>query len=326
MRKIQKRGNVRDSQLAFFINQLDNMDPTLHQPLMNVSWGRDIKLRGNVTLANESTSFLRNKFGAAGTLSSKIAGKGPAKPWISANSTAIPGVSVDSERIVTPLRPLARQIDFTSIELKRSMLTGQSIDTSKTEALQQQYQLETDAMVYIGDTDVGALGLLNSTQVTSYTVAAGASGSTLWLNKTADEILADFNKLLVDTWNSGALAICPKKVGLPPAQFGYISTIKVSSAGNMSLLNYIAENCIAKQINGVPLEIVPMKYLVGIGSGNSDRMIAYTNEKNLLRFPMVPIQRETPYYQGITFLAPYVYGFGEVEFVYPETVRYADGI
>lgn len=324
--KIQRRGSARDSQLSFFINQLDNLDPTLHQPLMNVTWGRDIKLRGNVTLANESTSFLRNKFGAAGTLSSKLAGKGPSKPWISGNSSAIQGVSVDSERIVTPLRPLARQIDFTSIELKRSMSTGQSIETAKTEALQMQYQLETDAMIYIGDTDVSALGLLNSTQVTSYTVANGAAGSPLWVNKTPDEILADINKILVDTWNSSALAICPRKLGLPPAQFGYISTIKVSSAGNMSLLNYIAENCIAKQINGVNLEIVAMKYLVGIGGGGSDRMIAYTNEKNLVRFPMAPIMRETAYYQGISFIAPYVYGFGEVEFPYPETLRYGDGI
>jgi hypothetical protein len=41
---------------------------------------------------------------------------------------------------------------------------------------------------------------------------------------------------------------------------------------------------------------------------------------------MVPIRRETAYYQGIRFIAPYLWLFGEMEFVYPETVLYADGI
>ena len=55
-------------------------------------------------------------------------------------------------------------------------------------------------------------------------------------------------------------------------------------------------------------------------------MVAYTNDESRVRFPMVPVRRETPYYQGIRFHAPYLWAFGEVEFVYPETVRYADGI
>jgi hypothetical protein len=55
-------------------------------------------------------------------------------------------------------------------------------------------------------------------------------------------------------------------------------------------------------------------------------MVAYTNDVNRLRFPLVPLQRQTAYYKGIHYMAPYVYGFGEVEFVYPETVRYADGL
>jgi len=40
----------------------------------------------------------------------------------------------------------------------------------------------------------------------------------------------------------------------------------------------------------------------------------------------VPVRRETAYYQGIRFTAPYLYAFGQIEFVYPETVQYADGI
>lgn len=322
MPKMKKK--AMDSTLAYFVNQLDNFDQTLHQPLMSVSWGRDIQLRGNVTLANESTSFTRNGFAANGTLSSKLT-KGPAKPFISGNTTAIPGVSLNGERIVTPLRPLAREIGFTSIELQRSQLLGQPIDAQQMQALQLQYQLEVDAMVYIGDTDVGAEGLINSSLVTASNVAAGVGGTT-WALKTPAEILVDVNAILNAAWLASGYAVCPSELRLPPAQYSLISTMLVSTAGSVSVLKYVAENCISNNVNGKPLNIQPLKWLTGAGAAGADRMVAYTNDLNHVRFPLVPIARQTAYYKGIHFLAPYVYGFGEVEFVYPETVRYMDGI
>lgn len=311
---------VQDSTLAFFISQLDNFDPTLHAPLFNVTWGRDIKLRPNVSLAQESTSFARNAVAAPGTLSAG------GKPWISANTKAIPGVGINSERLVLPLRPLAQEISYTSIELQRSQLLGQPIDTMKLDAFNMSYQMNTDAMVYVGDTDVGAEGLLNSSLVTASAVATGASGSKLWKNKTPDEILADVNDMLRTSWQNSGFAVCPADLLLPPEQFSYIASQKVSSAGNVSILKFLKENCIALVQNGKELNINPVKWATGRGADSTDRMCCYTNQLNFVRFPLVPVRRETPYYQGITFSAPYVYGFGEMEFVYPETMLYRDGI
>lgn len=315
-----KKKKAMDSTLSYFVNQLDNLDPKLHQPLMNVTWGRDIQLRGNVTLANESTSFTRSKFGGNGTLSAQ------GKAFISSNTTALPGVTVNGERIVTPLRPLAREIGFTSIELERSQLLGTPIDAQQMDGLQNLYQLETDAMVYVGDADVGAEGLVNSSLVNAALVAVGASTFTTWSTKTPDEILKDVNDMLTASWTAAAFAVCPAELRIPPVQFGLIATAKVSSAGNVSILKYLEENSISLKINGKPLNIQPLKWLVGAGASVTDRMMAYTNDVDKVRFPMVPIRRNTAYYKGIHFLAPYVYGFGEVEFVYPETVIYRDGI
>lgn len=321
--KVTKK--VKDSTLAYFVNQLDNFDQTLHMPLMNVTWGRDIKLRGNVSLANESTSFTRSGFGAGGTQSSKIA-KGPAKPFIAPGATALPGVAINGERVVTPLRPLGRELSYSFIELQRSQLLGQPIDQQQMTALQLQYQLETDAMVYIGDTDVGAEGLINSSLVTADNVAGADATARLWANKTPAQILADVNEILQAAWAASGFAACPSELRLPPAQYSSISTQLVSTAGSISILKYLAENCIANNINGKPLNIQPLKWLTGAGALGVDRMVAYSNDVNFLRFPLVPLQRQTAYYKGIHFMAPYVYGFGEVEFVYPETVRYKDGL
>lgn len=324
-----RKFKTKDSALAYFVNQLDNLDKRLYEPLTSVSWGRDIKLRPGITMSAESTSFIQSAIAAAGSLTNANGGAyntGGGMPWISPETTAIPGVSIDGTRVVTPLRLLAREVAFTSVELERSQLLGQPIDAQKTDALNLLYQMNTDQMVYIGSSDVSAKGLLNSSLVTAGSVANGASGSPLWTNKTPDEILADVNTLITSAWSASAFAVCPSELRLPPAQFAYIASQKVSSAGNVSILTFLEDNSISLRINGKKLNIQPIKWLTTRGSGSTDRMVVYTNDEARVRFPMVPIRRETAYYQGIRFTAPYLWAFGEVEFVYPETVQYADGI
>lgn len=317
-----RRFQTRDSMLAFYVNMLENLDRRLYEPLVSVSWGRDIKLRSGITMSNESTSFIRSAFAGAGTLQNTTGNM----PWISPETTAIPGVSVNGQKIVLPLRLLAREVSYTSVELERSQLTGQPIDVQKLDALNMLYQMNTDQMVYVGSSDVGATGLINDAGVTVGSVATGVSGSTLWSAKTPDEILADVNTLLESCWSAAGFAVCPSKLLLPPVQFSYLTSQKVSSAGNVSILKFLKENSIALAVNGAELDIQPVKWLTGAGAMSADRMVAYTNDEMRVRFPMVPIRRETAYHQGIRFFAPYLWAFGQIELVYPETVQYADGI
>jgi hypothetical protein len=309
-----------DSTLAYYVNQLDNLDKKLYEPLYATTWGRDIKLRTGISMANESTSFIRSTLGSVGSQSAT------GKPWLAPNSTTLPGVSVNGERIVLPLRLLGQEVSYTSVELERSQLLGQPIDQQKFDGLNILYQMSTDEMVYVGDTAVGATGLLNSDLVVSGSVANGAAGTSTWATKTPDEILADVNTLIEAAWQASGYSVCPDKLLLPPVQYAYIASQKISTAGNVSILTFLEDNSISLRVNGRKLDIQPVKWLTGRGASGKNRMVTYTNDENRVRFPMVPIRRETPYYLGIKFNAPYIWAFGEVEFVYPETVRYADGI
>lgn len=320
------RAKTQDSALSYFVNQLENLDKRLYEPLTSVSWSRDIKLRAGITMSNESTSFIRSAFSGNASLGVGSGNTGGNMPWISAETTTIPGVQVNGQKVTLPLRLLAREISYTSVELERSQLTGQPIDVQQLNALNILYSMNTDQMSYIGSTDVGATGLLNAASVTVEDVADGLSGSPLWADKTPDEIVADVNTLITNSWSASAFAVCPGKLLLPPANFSYIASQKVSSAGNVSILKYIQENCISLQINGKALDIQPVKWLTGRGVDGVNRMVAYTNDEDKVRFPMVPIRRETAYFQGIKFFAPYLWAFGVLEVVYPETIRYADGI
>jgi hypothetical protein len=322
---MKRRLKTKDSTLSYFVNQLENLDKRLYEPLVAVSWGRDVKLRPGITMSNESTSFVRSAFAGTGTLSNGLTNGGN-MPWISAETVDIPGISVNGQKITLPLRLLARELTYTSVELDRSALLGQPIDTQKMDALNLLYQMNTDQMVYVGLSDVGATGLLNNASVSLMSVPNGATGSPLWTSKTPDEIVFDINTLVTNAWAAAAYAVCPDSLLLPPAQFAYLSSQKVSSAGNISILKYIKENCIALEVNGRELRLSPVKWLPGLGTNSGNRMVAYTNDESRVRFPMVPIRRETAYYRGIRFAAPYLWAFGEMEIVYPETVYYADGI
>lgn len=328
-----------DSTGAFLVGELERLDMTLHEPLVSVTWGRDIDLREDVTLADEISSYTVSTYASSGGLG---AGNsiGNGKAWMGKKTNQVAGVGVDIGKIVQPLTPWALELAYTILELESAAKTGRPIDVQKYNALKLKHQMDIDEQVYIGDTSLGMYGLWNSNNRTGVdqvsnvsNVVAGASGQTLWTGKTADEILSDFNSLLVSVWAASGYALMPGKVALPPVQFGYISTEKVSQAGNVSILKYVKDNNVLTAETGKELEIVPSKWLVGAGVGGTigtlgtvDRMVAYTQDKDRVRFPMTMLNSTPIQYDSIYHKATYYGRLGVIEIVYPETLGYRDGI
>ena len=312
------------SDLAYFVNSLELFDPTFNEPLMIVTAGRDIAFKP-AGFDIEATSFLRNTFGATGSQQAQ------GFPWQASNGNNAPGVSIDSQKVTTPLRLLERNITYSQVELMKSQRVGQPLDTSKLIALNKLYQLDLDKAVYTGAQDNFAnfYGLVNNPDIDTADVADnGTPGETEWTLKDPDQIVNDINSALETAWQNSGLAFPPNKVLLPPSQYAYICAQKVSTAGNISILNYIKINCITTQINGT-LDIAPLKFLTP-GPNGADatkaRMVVYTNDMEYVRFPLAPIQGGPAWQQGYNYFRPYMYGFGQTEFVYPETIVYRDGI
>ncbi len=326
-------GRTVDSTGAFLVGELERLDMTLHEPLAAVTWGRDIDLREDVTIADEVSSFTLSTFASAGGFGAGQ-GIGNGKAWIGKNSDQITGVSADIAKVPHQLRPWAMELKYTILELESAAKLGRPVDQQKYEGLQLKHQMDIDEQVYIGDTSTGDTGLLNNSLVTNVNnVAVGASGSTNWSKKTPDEILADFNTALTSVWAASAYAVMPGRALLPPAQFGYISTQKVSQAGNVSILKYVQENNLLTTSGKGKLEIFPVKWLVGAGVGGTvgtpgtvDRMVVYTKEKQRVRYPMTLLQRTPIQYDSIYHKTTYFCRLGAIEVVYPETIGYFDGI
>ena len=303
-----------DSTGAFLLGELERLDQTMHDPLVSVTWGRDIDLRSDVSIADETSSFTNSSFAAAG-------GPSPSgKSWVGKNTDAIAGIALDIGKTAQPLTLWATQIGWTIPELESAKAVGRPVDSQKYAGLLLKHQMDTDEHVYIGDEVIGVEGLLNSSKVGATNV------NVAWATATPQQILDDVNLVLNNAWLASGFAVCPDKLLLPPVQFSLLTSRIVSDAGNISILEFLKLNSLSNSVNGRPLDIQPSKWCVKRGVGNTDRMMCYTQSENRVRFPMVPLQRTPIEYRDLRQLTTYFGRLGAVEWVYPETAYYADGL
>ncbi|MDU7187422.1 MAG: DUF2184 domain-containing protein, partial [Klebsiella sp.] len=208
---------------------------------------------------------------------------------------------------------------WTVLELASAQKLGRPIDTQKYEAMKLKWNMDTDEQVYIGDSGLGVAGMLNLPDITPLAAAAAWTATT-----DPDVILQDINLLLTDVWMRSGYAVCPAKIGLAPELFGLLTIKKVSSAGNISVLEYVKINSIAFQENGEPLEIVSIKWASKRGAGGSHRIVAYTQDEKYIRFPMVPLLNTPLEYRSMQQLTVYYGKLGQVEVPYSNTLSYLD--
>jgi len=326
-------GRTVDSTGAFLVGELERLDQTLNMPLAAVSYGRDIDMREDVSLADEIASYTLSTFASAGNMGTG-SGIRSGKAWMGKGTNEIGGVAVDIGKFPQPLTPWGLEVKYTILELESAAKMGRPIDDQKFEALKLKHQMDIDEQVYVGDATLNQGGLLNNANVSNVSnLPNGALGSPTWASKTPAEILADVNAVIVSNWSASGWAVMPTRIGLPPVQFGYISTQTISSAGNISILKYLLENNILVTSGKGKLEIVPMKWLVGAGAGGTigtpgtvDRMICYNKDKKFVQYPMTMLQRTPVQYVSIYHQTTYYCRLGVVEVRYPETFGYRDGL
>ena len=316
-----------DSTGAFLIGELERLDQTLHMPLASVTWSRDMKVRTDVMMGDELSSFTNSSFASAG-------GTSPTgKSWIGKNTNGLTGVALDIGKTASPLTLWGQALNYTLPELASAMQLGRPIDSQKMEGLQLKWQMDIDAMVYLGDSEIiangaAAYGLFNNPAINTANVVNGASASPLWANKTPQEILADIRSMEVSIWTATGYAFAMRELRIPPANL--VALLQPMAIGSTSLavsiLEYLQNNSLCMQENGVPLNIKAVKWLVGAGAGATQRMCGYINEYDKVRFPMVPLQRTPLEYRGIEQITNYYGRLGVVEFPRLEAAAYRDGI
>ena len=320
---------TQDSTGVFFVNELERMDQTLHEPQVNITWQRDVDLREDVTIGDDSSSFTQSTYGSPGGVTNLGIN------WMSKEADADTGPSVDIGKVAQPLIPWGTEVKYTQLEVASAAQAGRPIDQQKYAAMQLKHQMDIDQMVYVGDSSFGTgyTGMANSTAVSATTAAVGFSGSTLWVNKTPQEILADIDAVCYNAWYASGGAVFPDRVLIPFGQEAYIASQLISSAGSASILSFVMANSLCNRRNGRPLDIQSTKWMQGEGVGGTpqvpgtvDRMMAYTRNINFVRYPMTQMVRTPVQYRSQWISTTYMCKLGIIEEVYSENTSYLDGI
>ena len=185
-----------DAAGVFLLGELERLDKTLHMPLSVVTWGRDIDLRTDVSLADEVSSFTNTSFGAPGSTDSEIS-------WASELDTATPGIALTTEKTNHSMRLWSRGLSYFIRELAAAQQVGRPVDSQKHEAIKLEHQMDIDRMVYVGDPTVRATGLLNCPDVTPDSVTKA------WASATPLQILDSINAVLDSAWIKSGYALMP---------------------------------------------------------------------------------------------------------------------
>jgi hypothetical protein len=298
-----------DSTGSFLVGQLEKLDPTINEPLYDTTYSRDVTLRGDVSLADESASFTQSSFAA------NQSGNGG---YVTGSTTTVGEVGVDTKKVVQPMLQWSKKLGWNVFELERSMKLGQPIDVAKLKSLAADWQIVLDRAFYLGAQ--GNKGFLTRSDVSTADATTGQWDAS---DITADEMLTDIEDLLSRVYANTGFAACPTDLRVDPISFGKLANMKVSSAGNMSVLKYIAENCISAAVNSRPLNIQPVKWCsAGAGANAKAMAVAYTNAERFLRFPVVALQRQPVVFGDISQSVAYASSHGVVEAIYPETIGY----
>lgn len=306
--------------MAFLVGELEKRDPKLNEPLTSVTWMRDIVAKTGGGWVERTSNYFVDYASTGGNEFGLIGGQTNNIPIMQAN------ISKDNFRIF----PWSNVLKVPYIDQQRLQGIGRSLDGILDDGIRLNYNKSLDLIVYNGITSENVYGLVNNPTITAGTVAVGASTNTTWATKTPDEILDDINTVLTTAWTNSQydLSGMPNQILVPPQQYTYLATRKVSQAGNVSILTYLLENNIAKN-QGVDLVIVPSRWCVGAGTGGTDRMVAYVNDENRVNFDIpVPLMRSftQPSAEQVAYLTPYLANIGQVKILYTQCFLYADGI
>ena len=313
-----KRLQAYDS-YTFLMKELEKVDEKILEPLTGTDWPRDMPVITGGGLS-ESIVSVDVTYASTGRDQNNL---------IFDATNDIPAVQADMSQSVARCFTFAEYMIFNLLEKEKMMSVGRDPETFLNKGIRLHCDKAIDQNVYLGFTKVNSVGLLNNSRVMRVSSpTTGTGNSSRWADKTADQILDDINTLIAGIWkvcdcSSDAL---PNHILVPVDQFGLLVTRKVSDDSERSILTYVLENNLTNQQGG-HLVISPCKWLSGIGSNYSDRMVCYINDPGKICFNLTQPLRRMPEETGdLSVKIPFVAQFSEVRFLYTQTVRYMDGV
>ncbi|MFX3616230.1 MAG: DUF2184 domain-containing protein [Sporolactobacillus sp.] len=181
----------------------------------------------------------------------------------------LPLVDVDFRREFIRIYTIAVGFTYSLQEMRAAQMPGttlKSVDASKADVARRAVAEKENSIVWLGESTYGIKGATNATGIQTWSVPAGASAQTKWINKTSNEIIEDIRNLrkkvavLPGHATSGNLCLC-----LPADQYEELNR-RYSDYDARSIRQVVDGYDWFSMIHRVP-------DLKGVGTAGSDSML-----------------------------------------------------
>ena len=308
---------------AFLISELEKRDPMIREPLTSVTYPRDVP----IDVGGGWVDFVSAMSVAYGLTNGAQNG-----PVHAGGANNVPVVQANLDKGLFKAHTFAAALRVMFVDMAKSNFIGRSLDQLLGQGVRLAYDKHMDANVYVGMEEYGTTGLINNPDAVETTAASNGATtpSTKWADKTPAQILADINAAITAAWAAAEYdeAGYPNHLLLPYEQYTYILNTPVTELATETILDYVMKNNVASK-NGRGFFIGGVRWLKGAGTGGTDRMVVYNNDRRFIKMDeLVPLSRvmTSPNAAEVCYDTSYMANISEVQLFYPQTIRYVDGI
>jgi hypothetical protein len=250
--------------------------------------------------------------------------------WFSGKAHDMPNVDLSREKFETGVHMAGIGYGYDLEEIGKAMLLGMNLTNDKANLARRISEEKIEAVAFAGDTQKGLTGIANSSTPTATQAPADGTGSSrAFADKTPDQILRDINTELLGGFTATLGAIVADTILMPYSVLLPLSTRRIDSVNQTTILEWIEKNNIYTRTTGGALTIRGVfGHLDTVGTGGSKRMVAYRRSPDVLKMHIPMPVRFFPAWQTgpMRFDVPGVFRLGGVDIKQPKGIRYLDNI
>lgn len=236
--------------------------------------------------------------------------------FISDNADDLPNVDVKGEEFTRPYRMMGVSYGWNYKELKRSQMTGRSLDGRRANTARNVIEELLDYTACFGSPIHGIVdGFLNNAAIPSQAAAAAWNGlaADLIIKDVADGV-SRIHDLTKGIW-------MPDTVLLPLTPYVFIATKPRSTTSDTTILDFI--------LKSFPMikKIEPWYRLATAGAGSASRMVIYKRDPDVLSHEIgQEFLQLAPQERGLRTIVPCIAETAGVQIPQPKAIDFTDGI
>jgi hypothetical protein len=258
---------------TFLMAELAKLDPVVRLPLENYTYLRDLPIdRGGGWIMNH--------------IAHNVDFRGPQDNSAGSQSNDSRVIEYNVNQDIWPVFPYQVRVRIPIVESLRMAQVGRSPQDLLDKGVRVDYSKTLDNRAYKGY--AGIYGLVNNPALSGTALpATGTGSSVLWANKTAVNILGDFNFMALTIWNASGNApgAMPDRFLIPPSNYIQLTqpmAIVGGPSGYASIQDYVKKNYLGSAF-GIEPEFYPLPvWLDSQGPGPTNEIIAYKYDKDCL--------------------------------------------